>query len=161
MVERALGAGLEIDRATLDELDAQLARRERDLADLKGWLERIRSSVSPGHSLFCRPTCGARTRCLVRERACFDAVGDGLEIGRRYVGLRDSRAGTTDDGSALAQLAQLLVESRSNMSDVATSMADARQASRCSSRRGSSTFATSATRCPPGSTGTSRHSSCS
>ena len=123
-----MGAGLEVDGATLDDLDAQLASASARLARLEG-LVGTDPLIGLARAL---PPSSAHVRgvdeVLGAGGSLLHAVGDGLEIGRRYVDLRDSRAGTAGDGAALAQLVQLLVESRSQMSDVATSIADARQA---------------------------------
>ena len=102
------------------------------------------------------PNVRGADEVLAAGASLLDAVGDGLAIGRRYVEIRDSRAGTPGDGSALAQLVELLATSRDEACDAAsTSVADARQRAGGSSGRGDRADpGRSATRCPRGSSGT-------
>jgi hypothetical protein len=128
MVEQALTAGLEIDRATLDGLDAQHSSARERLGRLEG-LFGSDPLIAVARALpVLSPNVQGADEVLAAGANLLDAVGDGLEIGRRYVGLRDSRTGTPDDGSALAQLALLMVDSRTDVETASNSVANARRA---------------------------------
>lgn len=128
IVEHVQEAGLEIDRATIDELDERLVTarsRHARLVELTAGDPLIAvARVVPPFSASVREADGM----LGAGGSLLDAVGNGLEIGRRYVGIRDRRAANQVDGSMLAELVELLASSRDEAARAAASVADARRA---------------------------------
>ena len=128
MIERAQQAGLEIDTATIDELDARLAMARSRLDGLQG-LVASDPVIAVARAL---PPVSANVRAademLAAGESLLDAGGDGLSIGRRYVEIRDRQATSPGDGSALAELIELLATSRPEAARAVASVAEARRA---------------------------------
>ena len=128
MVERAQEAGLDIDNATIDELDARLV-------SARSRLDRLQRLVA-GDPLIAvaraMPPASANVHAademLAAGESLLDAVGDGLTIGRRYVEIRDKQATNPGHDSAFAKLVELMATSRTEAAHAAASIADARGA---------------------------------
>ena len=112
MVERVQEAGLGIDRATMDALDA-------DLASASGNLDHLRSLLADdpliGLARVLPPTAAnVRGADDVTAAAAdlLDAIDDGLAIGRRFVEIREAQAADPAGASALSQLVELMATSR-------------------------------------------------
>jgi Protein of unknown function (DUF4012) len=127
MVGRVQEAGLGIDRATVDALDA-------DLASARGRLDRL-GGLLAGDPLIRIARAFPPTAANVRgaddvaagARDLLDAVGQGLAIGRRFVEIREAQAADPGTASALSQLVELMATSRDSAVSAAASVASARQ----------------------------------
>lgn len=124
MVGRVQEAGLGIDRATIDQLDADLAsaneRRER-LRDL------LSSDPLVGLARALPPSASnirGADDVVAAAGDLFDAAGDGLAIGRHFVEIKEAQAAGTGNATALSQLVELMATSRDQA--VAASAAIAR-----------------------------------
>jgi uncharacterized protein DUF4012 len=128
IVDQAESGGLDIDMATVDDLD-------RRLAAARTRLERLQALAS-GDLLIglarALPPSSASVRgadeLLAAGAHLLDAAGEGLTIGRRYVEIRDSHETDAGDSSALAQLVELLATTRSEADRAAGSVMQARSA---------------------------------
>jgi len=127
MVDRVREVGLGVDRATMDALDA-------DQASARGRLDRLRSLLA-GDPLIriarAFPPTAANIRgaddVVAGAGDLLDAVGQGLTIGRRFVGIREAQAADPGTASALSQLVELMATSRDSAVSAAASVASARQ----------------------------------
>ena len=127
MVDRVREAGLGVDRATMDALDA-------DQASARGRLDRLRDLLA-GDPLnrIARafPPTAANIRgaddVVAGAGDLLDAVGQGLVIGRRFVEIREAQATDPGTASALSQLVELMATSRDSAVSAAASVASARR----------------------------------
>jgi Protein of unknown function (DUF4012) len=127
MVDRVREAGLGIDRATMDALDA-------DLVSARGRFDRLESLLANDPLVaFVRavPPTAANVRgaddVVAAAGSLLDAVGDGLAIGRRFVEIREAQAAAPANASALSELVELMATSRDSAVAAAASIATARQ----------------------------------
>ena len=127
MVDRVREAGLGVDRATMDALDA-------DLASARGRLDRLESLLADDPLVGLArafPLTSANVRgaddVVGAAGDLLDAVGEGLAIGRRFVEIREAQAADPATASALSQLVELMATSRDRAVSAAASVASARQ----------------------------------
>jgi hypothetical protein len=127
MVDRVREAGLGIDGATMDALDA-------DLASARGRFERLQGLLANDPLIAVAralPLTAANVRgaddVVAAAGSLLDAVGDGLVIGRRFVDIREVQAAAPEDASALSQLVELMATTRNSAVAIAASIATARQ----------------------------------
>ncbi len=128
MVGRVQDAGLGIDRATVDQLDADLASARARYDRLHGLLA---DDPLIGLARALPPTAAnVRGADSVVGAAgdLLDAVGQGLTLGRRFVDIREAQATGAHKGTALSQLVELMATSRDGATSAAASVASARQA---------------------------------
>ncbi|MFH1474268.1 MAG: DUF4012 domain-containing protein, partial [Chloroflexota bacterium] len=122
MVDRVQEAGLGIDRATVDALDADLAAaraRYRHLADLLASDPLVGSArVLP---LTAANVAGADD-VIAAAGDLFVAADAGLAIGRRFVEIKEAQAADPGGGSALAQLVELMATSRDRAAEAAAAL---------------------------------------
>lgn len=127
MGSRVQEAGLHIDRPAIDALD-------RDLAAVRGRLERLAELLANdplvGLARALPPTApdvrGADA-LIVAARDLFDAAGEGLAMGRRFVEIKEAQAADLKNASALAQLVELMATSRARAVTAAAALARARE----------------------------------
>ncbi len=127
MVDRVKEAGLGIDGATMDALDA-------DLAAARGRFDRLESLLATDPLVAVAralPPTAANVRgaddVVAAAGDLLDAVGEGLVVGRRFVDIRDVQATDPARASALSQLVELMATTRDSVSSAAASVASARQ----------------------------------
>ncbi len=128
MVDRVRETGMEIDRGTIDALDADL-RSARERLDRLESLLASDPLVALGRVL--PPTAPSVVGADLVVTAAGDllgAVGEGLAIGRRFVEVREAQATDPAGGSLLARLVELMATSRDRAVSAATSVASARRA---------------------------------
>ena len=128
MVDRVRTADVEIDRATIDALDANLGSALERLDRVEGLLAND-PLVALGR-LFppTAPTVVGADRVVEAAGDLMGAVGDGLFIGRRFVEIREAEATDRAGVSVLARLVELMATSRERASSAAASVASARRA---------------------------------
>jgi hypothetical protein len=127
MIQRVQEAGLGIDLATIDALDA-------DLVAARGRFGRL-DALLAGDPLVALARMFPPTAANVRgadgvasaARELLDAVGDGLAIGRRFVEMQEARAADPKGASALSQIVELMATSRDRAVAAAGAIARARQ----------------------------------
>jgi len=126
MVERVQEAGLGIDRATIDQLDA-------DLGSARGSLGRLRDLLSSDPLVGLAralPPSASNIRgaddVVAAAGDLFDAAGDGLAIGRRFVEIKEAQAAGTGNATALSQLVELMATSRDQAVAASAAIARAR-----------------------------------
>jgi hypothetical protein len=128
MVGRVQEAGLGIDRATIDSLDADAAAARARLDRLHGLLAGDPliglARVVP---LTAANVRGADT-VVAAAADLLDAVDEGLTLGRRFVDIRAAQAADPKNASAVSQLVELMATSRDRAVSAAASVASARQA---------------------------------
>jgi Protein of unknown function (DUF4012) len=127
MVGRVQDAGLGIDRATVDALDADLASARGRLDGLQGLLAGdplIR--IARAFPLTAANVRGADD-VVAGAGDLLDAVGQGLAIGRQFVEIREAQAADPGTASALSQLVELMATSRDRAVAAAASVASAQQ----------------------------------
>lgn len=127
MVVRAQSAGLDIDRLTMDELDADLASATARLRTLQELL-----ATDPLVGLArAVPATAANVRgmdaVISATGDLLVAAGDGLAIGRRFVEIRDAQAADPKNASALSQLVELMATSRDRGIAASAAVASARR----------------------------------
>ena len=128
MVDRVQEAGFDIDRVTVDALDADLraARTRFDhLEDL------VAHDPLVAIARVLPPTAAnveGADRLVEAGGHLLDAVGEGLAIGRDFVEVRETAGPDAGADSALARLVGLMVRSRDAAASAAGSVADARRA---------------------------------
>ncbi|MEW6224429.1 MAG: DUF4012 domain-containing protein [Chloroflexota bacterium] len=128
MVDRVQEAGFDIDRATVDALDADLraARTRFDhLEDL------VAHDPLVALARVLPPTAAnveGADRLVEAGGHLLDAVGEGLAIGRDFVEVRETAGPDAGADSALARLVGLMVRSRDGAASAAGSIAEARRA---------------------------------
>ena len=127
MVDRVREAGLGIDRATMDALDA-------DLVSARGRFDRLHGLLADDPLVALArglPPTAANVRGADQVVAAagnlLDAVGDGLVIGRRFVEIREAQAADPASASALSELVELMATTRDSAVAAAASIATARQ----------------------------------
>ncbi len=127
MVGRVEGAGMGIDRATMDALDADLASAEERLGHLRHLLD---SDPLIGVARALPPTA-ANVRgadgVAAAARDLLDAVGQGLAVGHRFVEIREAQAADPRTASALSQLVELMATTRDRAVAAAASVDSARR----------------------------------
>ena len=128
MVGRVQDAGLGIDRATIDSLDADAAAARARLDGLHGLL-----ADDPLIGLArLLPLTSANVRgadgVVAAAGDLLDAVDRGLVIGRHFVDIREARTADPTNASTLSQLVELMATSRDDAVSAAASVASARQA---------------------------------
>ncbi len=112
MVDRVQEAGLEIDRPTIDALDADLARpaarlrRPRDLL-ASDPLVALARALPPTEA-----NVRGADAVVAAAGDLFDAAGQGLAIGRRFVEIREAQAADPAGASALSELVELMATTR-------------------------------------------------
>ena len=127
MADRVREAGLKVDRATMDALDA-------DEASARGRLDGLESLLA-GDPLVrlarAIPLTSANVRgadsVVAAAGDLLDAVGEGLAIGRQFVDIREAQAADPGTASALSQLVELMATSRDRAVSADASVASARQ----------------------------------
>ncbi len=127
MVGQAREAGLDIDRTTVDALDADLAAtraRFDDLADLLA-----------NDPLVALARALPQTQADVRGADAvvgaagdlFGAADEGMAMGRRFVEIKEAQAADPANASALSQLVELLATSRDGMAQMSAHLVRARE----------------------------------
>ena len=126
MVSTVKDAGLGIDAATLDTLDA-------DLAAARGRLDRLSGLLSSDPLVGLAralPLTAANVRgaddVVAAAGDLLDAVDDGLAIGRHFVEIRQAQAANPANASALSQLVELMATSQDRAVAAAAAVARAR-----------------------------------
>ena len=127
MVTVVEGAGLGIDRATVNALDADLSSARVRLDHLQGLLA--------GDPLIrvarAFPPTAANVRgaddVVASAGDLLDAVGQGLTIGGQFVDIREAQGADPGSASALSQLVELMATSRDRAVSAAASVASARE----------------------------------
>jgi hypothetical protein len=128
MVGRVQEAGLGIDRATIDSLDADAAAARARLDRLHGLLAGDPLiGLARALPLTAANVRGADTVVAAAEDL-LDAVDRGLVLGRRFVDIREARTADPTSASTLSQLVELMATSRDDAVSAAASVASARQA---------------------------------
>jgi Protein of unknown function (DUF4012) len=128
MVGRVQEAGLGIDRATIDSLDADAAAARARLDRLHGLLAGDPLiGLARALPLTAANVRGADT-VVAAAGDLLDAVDRGLVIGRRFVDIREARTADPTSASTLSQLVELMATSRSDAVSAAASVGSARQA---------------------------------
>lgn len=128
MVGRVREAGLDIDRATVDALAADLAAthaRFDALADL------VANDPLVAVARALPPTAADVRGVDAIVDAADDllaAAADGLAIGRRFVEIKEAQAADPETASAFSQLIELMATSRDRTTAISVSLARARQA---------------------------------
>lgn len=138
MADRARAAGVNLDRPTLIQLQADLQTADGHLADLRDMLA---SDPLVGLARSLPPTRDAIRGADAVVKAGDDLTGaaaDGLTIAGQYVTIREAQAASTDGtnsstggssgGSALASLVQLMATSQSSVSAAIAALDQASQA---------------------------------
>lgn len=127
MVDRVREAGLGIDRATMDAVDA-------DLAAARGRFDRLESLLASDPLIAVAraiPLTSANVRgadgVVAAAGHLLDAVDDGLSIGRRFIEIRETQAASPAGTSTLAQLVELMATSRDRAMAAAASVTSARR----------------------------------
>lgn len=127
MASRAQEAGLGIGRPVIDALD-------RDVAAARGRLDHLADLLAHdalvGLARAFPPTAAdvrGADALIVAARDLFDAAGEGLAMGRRFVEIKEAQAADPKNASALAQLVELMVTSRDRAVTAAAALARARQ----------------------------------
>ena len=127
MVDRVRDAGLGIDAATMDALDADLAAARGRFGHLESLLADD-PLVALARAL---PPTAANVRgaddVVAAAGSLLDTVGDGLAIGRRFVEIREAQSANPAGASALSQLVELMATTRDSAASAAASIATARQ----------------------------------
>jgi hypothetical protein len=126
MVGRVQEAGLGIDRATMDALDADLATARARLGRLRDLLS---SDPLVGLARALPPTASnirGADDVVAAAGDLFDAAGDGLAIGRRFVEIKEVQAAGTGNASTLSQLVELMATSRDEAVAASAAIARAR-----------------------------------
>jgi len=128
MVDRVRDAGLEIDRATMNALDA-------DLASAAERLDRVESLLASDPLVELgrvlpptAPTVRGADGVVAAAGDLLDAVDEGLAIGHRFVEIREAQATDPVGGSPLTRLVELMATSRDRAVAAAASVASARRA---------------------------------
>ncbi len=127
MVGRVQAAGLGIDRATVDALDADLVAaraRYRRLADL------LASDPLVGLARALPPTAAnvkGADDVVAAAGDLLDAADAGLAIGRRFVEIKEAQAADPGGGSALAQIVELMATSRERAAAAVAAFGRARE----------------------------------
>jgi hypothetical protein len=128
MVGRVQEAGLGIDRATIDSLDA-------DAASARARFDRLHGLLASDPLLGLAralPLTAANVRgadsVVAAAGDLLDAVDRGLTLGRRFVEIREARTADPTNASTLSQLVELMATSRDDAVSAAASVASARQA---------------------------------
>ena len=128
MVGRVQDAGLGIDRATIDSLDADAAAARARLDGLHGLLAGD-PLIGLARAL---PLTAANIRgadsVVAAAGDLIDAVDDGLTIGGRFVDIRAAQAADPKSASAISELVELMATSRDRAVSAAASVESARQA---------------------------------
>ncbi len=136
MADRAQAAGVNLDRPTLVQLQADLQTADGHLADLRGLLA---SDPLVGLARSFPPTRDAIRGADAVVAAGGDLTGaaaDGLTIAAQYVTIREAQAATasgtgastTGGGSALAGLVELMATSQSSVNAAIAALDQASQA---------------------------------
>jgi hypothetical protein len=128
MVGRVQEAGLGIDRATIDSLDADAASARARLDGLHGLLASDPLiGLARALPLTAANIRGADT-VVAAAGDLLDAVDEGLTLGRRFVDIRTGQAADPKTASAVSQLVELMATSRDRAVSAAASVASARRA---------------------------------
>jgi hypothetical protein len=128
MVGRVQEAGLGIDRATIDSLDADAASARARLDGLHGLLASDPLiGLARALPLTAANIRGADT-VVAAAGNLLDAVDEGLTLGRRFVDIRTAQAADPKTASAVSQLVELMATSRDRAVSAAASVASARRA---------------------------------
>ena len=116
-----------IDRATIDVLDADLASATDRLGTLRSLLASDPllglARAVPLTAVNVRGADGV----IAAAGDLLDAVGEGLDIGRRFVEIREARAADPKEASALSQFVELMATSRDKAVDALAAVERARQ----------------------------------
>ncbi len=127
MVAKVRDAGLGIDRATVDSLDADLAATRKRFDGLADLLAND-PLVALARAL---PATAANVQgadaVVAAARDLLDAGTDGLAIGRRFVEIKEAQAASPATASAFSQLVELMATSRDRAVAAAAAAARARQ----------------------------------
>ncbi len=127
LVGRAGDAGLGIDRPTMDQLDADLAAARGHFTHLSDLLANDPLvGLARAIPLTASNVRGADDVVAAAGRL-LDGVGDGLAIGRRFVGIREAQAAGPGGGTALAQIVELMATSRDQAVAASASVDAARE----------------------------------
>jgi len=126
MVGRARDAGLDIDRATVDELDADMVATRARFDDLE--------DLVAGDPLVAIARAFPATAADVRGvDGVVDAAGDlfgaadeGMAIARQFVQIKEAQAADPATASALSQLVELMATSRDRTAAISAALASAR-----------------------------------
>ena len=120
MVDLVKEAGLGIDGATMDTLDA-------DLAAARGRFDRLESLLATDPLVALArafPPTSANVRgaddVVAAAGDLLDAVGEGLVVGRRFVDIREAQASDPAGASALSQLVELMATTHDSAVSAAT-----------------------------------------
>lgn len=126
MVTRLRDAGLDMDRSTVDALEADLAATQARYDTLASLLADD-PLVAVARAL---PPTEANVKgadaIVTAAGNLLGAADDGMAIGRRFVGIKEAQAANPAGGSALAQLVELVATSREPIDGLATAIEEAR-----------------------------------
>ena len=127
LVGRIRDSGLDMDRATVDSLDADLVTAKARYGRLADLLENDPLvAVARGLPQTAANVKGADA-IVVAAGELFGAADDGLAIGRRFVEIKEAQAANPAGGSALSQLVELVATSRDRTARIVAAIKSARQ----------------------------------
>ncbi len=127
MVGRVQEAGLGIDQATMDQLDADLASASGRLAHVRDLLA---TDPLVGLARGFPPTSAnvhGADDVVAAAGDLLIAVDNGLAIGHRFVEIRQEQAADPGNASALSQLVELMATSRDQAVAASAAVAQARE----------------------------------
>jgi Protein of unknown function (DUF4012) len=128
MIDRVKASGLDLDAATLDALDADLAAA----VERHGRIASLLSGDPLVAIARALPFAGTNVRAADGISAAagdlLDALAEGLVIGRGFVGVREWQAADTTGASVIPKLLELMTTSRDSAAAANTSVERARRA---------------------------------
>jgi hypothetical protein len=128
MVDRVRANGLDLDAPTLDALEGDLAAA----IERHGRIEQLLAGDPLVAVARVLPVAGTNVRAAdgisTAAGELLDAVGEGLVIGRGFVGVREWQAADKTGASVIPKLVELMTTSRENAAAANTSVERARRA---------------------------------
>ena len=126
MVGRIKDAGLEMDRATVDALDADLAATQQRFDNLADLLANDPLVAIARNLPQTESNVKGADAIVSAAGELLGAADDGLAIGRRFVEIKEAQAANPAGGSALSQLVELVATSREPIAGVVAAIRSAR-----------------------------------
>ena len=125
--EQATAAGLQLDRPTLERLQAELTDASRRLDDLSSAIHSdplvaLLRALPP-----TRAQVAGATAIVDAAQDLARAGSDGLQVAERYVAIREAHAAGPAGSSTVANLVELMATSTTQAADAARAVDNARQ----------------------------------